>query len=494
MTMKNESNESYVNRTALILFTVLTSIIALAYLVQLVKGELEPYKVAIVEVFDLLPMILGWVLYKRDPDTTYVKHVIGIGYGIFYAIICFITTNTVLVFVYAIPTVLLTSMFDDMRLSLTTGIGVSLIAIIHAIRFASYKNWEGGAVADLEIEVLIMIIISVFSYTVNKVITKINSSRIITINAASEKTSKMLDSIMEVSHQLADDVAEVSSKMDQLALSSEETLTAMHEVQSGSTDSAESIQNQLVKTEEIQKQIENVTRTSESIGVNMQDTVDAIHEGRDNIGNLIRQAQESEAAGNEVVRVVEGLRATTQQMESIVELINNVASQTSLLSLNASIEAARAGEAGRGFAVVASEISNLAGQTQNATGNISTLIDGISSEINKVVGAINSLVESNRIQNEAAGVTSQSFDKIVESARRIRTDSGELSNIVARLAEANSEIVESIQTVSAITEEVSAHSTTTVSTTETNREIVEEVRSLVGDVIEAAERLKATEA
>ena len=492
--MKNESNESYVNRTALILFTVLTSIIALAYLVQLVKGELEPYKVAIVEVFDLLPMILGWVLYKRDPDTTYVKHVIGIGYGIFYAIICFITTNTVLVFVYAIPTVLLTSMFDDLRLSLTTGIGVSLIAIIHAIRFASFKNWEGGAVADLEIEVLIMIIISVFSYTVNKVITKINSGRIITINAASEKTSKMLDSIMEVSHQLADDVAEVSSKMDQLALSSEETLTAMHEVQSGSTDSAESIQNQLVKTEEIQKQIENVTRTSESIGVNMQDTVDAIHEGRDNIGNLIRQAQESEAAGNEVVRVVEGLRATTQQMESIVELINNVASQTSLLSLNASIEAARAGEAGRGFAVVASEISNLAGQTQNATGNISTLIDGISSEINKVVGAINSLVESNRIQNEAAGVTSQSFDKIVESARRIRTDSGELSNIVARLAEANSEIVESIQTVSAITEEVSAHSTTTVSTTETNREIVEEVRSLVGDVIEAAERLKATEA
>ncbi|MBR1876299.1 MAG: hypothetical protein IJ805_04245 [Lachnospiraceae bacterium] len=492
--MKNESNESYVNRTALILFTVLTSIIALAYLVQLVKGELEPYKVAIVEVFDLLPMILGWVLYKRDPDTTYVKHVIGIGYGIFYAIICFITTNTVLVFVYAIPTVLLTSMFDDMRLSLTTGIGVSLIAIIHAIRFASYKNWEGGAVADLEIEVLIMIIISVFSYTVNKVITKINSGRIITINAASEKTSKMLDSIMEVSHQLADDVAEVSSKMDQLALSSEETLTAMHEVQSGSTDSAESIQNQLVKTEEIQKQIENVTRASESIGVNMQDTVDAIHEGRDNIGNLIRQAQESETAGNEVVREVEDLRATTQQMESIVELINNVASQTSLLSLNASIEAARAGEAGRGFAVVASEISNLAGQTQNATGNISTLIDGISSEINKVVGAINSLVESNRIQNEAAGVTSQSFDKIVESARRIRTDSGELSNIVARLAEANNEIVESIQTVSAITEEVSAHSTTTVSTTETNREIVEEVRSLVGDVIEAAERLKATEA
>ncbi|MCR5486994.1 MAG: hypothetical protein K6F35_05630 [Lachnospiraceae bacterium] len=488
--MKNESTDSYINRTALILFTILTSIIAAAYLVQLFKGELEYYKVIAVEVFDLVPMLACWILYKRDTGTKLIKHIIGIGYGIFYAIVCFITTNTILVFVYAIPTVLLTSMFDDVKLSVTTGIGVSVISAIHAVRFASLKNWEGGAVADLEIEVLIMILISVFSITVNRVITKINTGRISTINSASEKTSKMLGSIMEVSHQLVDDVAEVSEKIDQLAQSSEETLSAMHEVQSGSTDSAESIQNQLIKTEEIQRQIENVTHTSESIGINMQDTVDAIHEGRDNIGNLIRQAKESETAGNEAVREVEGLHDTTKQMESIVELINNVASQTSLLALNASIEAARAGDAGRGFAVVATEISNLAGQTQNATGNISTLIEGISTDINKVVNAINSLVESNRIQNEAAEVTSQSFDKIVESARRIRTDSGELSNFVSRLAEANNEIVESIQTVSAITEEVSAHSTTTCSTTETNRQIVDEVRALVGDVTEAAERLK----
>ena len=57
-------------------------------------------------------------------------------------------------------------------------------------------------------------------------------------------------------------------------------------------------------------------------------------------------------------------------MQSITQLINDVASQTSLLALNASIEAARAGEAGKGFAVVASEISNLAAKTKEATVNI----------------------------------------------------------------------------------------------------------------------------
>lgn len=489
----SRSNEAVANKTALVLFTVLTSIISLAYIIQLVKGEAGMDKFLPVEIFDLGPMILCWIIYRRNPESQLIKHVIGIGYGIFYVIVCMITTNTILVFVYAIPTILLTAMYNDIRLSVTTGIGVSVIAVIHAIKFASLRNWEEGAMADLEIEVLIMIVVSVFSIVVNNVIARMNAANVRVINASSEKTARMLESIMENSGRLIEDVGLVSDKMKELAVSSSNTLTAMQEVQSGSTDSAESIQNQLLKTEEIQRQIENVTSTSENIGVNVNDAVEAIHEGRENIKKLIDQSEVSAKAGNDVANEVEDLRSSTQQMDAIIQIINNIADQTALLALNASIEAARAGEAGRGFAVVASEISNLAGQTQSATGNISELIEGISSEINKVVAAINSLVDSNKIQNESAEVTSQSFDKIVESTRRIRDDSGELSNIVGKLVSANEEIVESIQTISAITEEVSAHSTTTCTETENNERTVMEVQKLVQDMIEAADRLKAVE-
>ena len=170
-----------------------------------------------------------------------------------------------MVFVYAIPTVILCAMFNDFKLSVSSGIGVSLIAIIHAVKFASSKNWEDGAMADFEIEALIMILVSVFSITVNKVITDINASSIREINDAGEKNENMLSSVIQVSGTLVSDVDEVSEKIAKLVTSSEDTLTAMREVQSGSTDTAESVQNQLIKTEEIQTQIENVTNATNNI-------------------------------------------------------------------------------------------------------------------------------------------------------------------------------------------------------------------------------------
>ena len=488
---KERSQQATANRTGLILFTVLTGIISVAYIIQFIKGEAGLSLFLPVEILDLVPMIIGWVLYRANNETNLIKHVIAVGYGIFYLVLCMISTNTILVFVYALPTVIMVSMFNDYKLSVTSGVGVSIIAVIHAIKFASSRNWEGGAVADLEIEALIMIICSVFSIVTNKVITNINAMNMEEINESGQKTTHLLDEVMEVSGSIIKDVEDVSDKMTMLAASSQETLAAMQEIQSGTSETADSVQNQLYKTEEIQSQIDQVTNAADNIGENVNETVTACREGRDNIDKLMEQVQLSEQAGTDVMKEVDELSEATKKMQSIVELISNVAEQTSLLALNASIEAARAGEAGRGFAVVATEISNLAGQTQTATGNISGLIQNISDEMNGVVTSINSLVESNKMQNESAHITQGSFEKIVENIRFIRDDSTNLSDIVGKLAGANQEIVESVQTISAITEEVSAHSTNTCEATEQNEKIVEEVQNVVENMTKNAEKLKS---
>ena len=111
--------------------------------------------------------------------------------------------------------------------------------------------------------------------------------------------------------------------------------------------------------------------------------------------------------------------------------------------------------------------------------------------MNKVADAVTSLVENNRLQNESAEVTSESFSKIVDSIRNIRTDSQNLTGVVSKLVSANHEIVESIQTISAITEQVSAHSTTTCEATQQNEKIVEDVQEVVLRMIDNAEKLSA---
>lgn len=490
MDVKVNNDLSRNNKQVMNLFTIVTVVLFLAYLVQYIKGEKSLGVFIALTLTDLIPMIIGWIVYKINNDTIYIKHIVGIGYAIFYTVSCF-TSYEQQVYVYAVPMIMVVVLYSDIPYSMMISIGVSLIAVIHAIWFAAREGFTSTAVAAMEIEIALMVLVSIFSVVVNRMITKENEEKINTINEAGEKTTKMLDEIMSVSGEIIDDVAVVSDKMTMLAASSEETLSAMQEIQSGTGDTAESVQNQLYKTEEIQTQINQVTGSAENIGENVNVTVDACHEGRENIEKLMEQVRISEQAGSEVMKQVDELKDATAKMQSIVELIQSVASQTSLLALNASIEAARAGEAGRGFAVVATEISNLAGQTQTATGNISELIESISKEMTEVVSSIDSLVESNKMQNESAHITQGSFEKIVESIRSIRENSTNLSEIVGKLASANEEIVESVQTISAITEEVSAHSNNTCEATENNEIIVEEVQLLVEGMTMKAEKLKA---
>ena len=177
-------------------------------------------------------------------------------------------------------------------------------------------------------------------------------------------------------------------------------------------------------------------------------------------------------------------------MQSITELINSVADQTGLLSLNASIEAARAGEAGRGFAVVASEISTLASQTQEATKNIDALISDITDKLQDVSEAVRSFADGTKQQYTVAQETVQSFGQIEKDTTQIEQQVSQMASAISSLTEANHSIVESVQNISAITEEVSAHSNETYESSEKNAQIVEETGKIAAFLQDRASALK----
>lgn len=288
---------------------------------------------------------------------------------------------------------------------------------------------------------------------------------------------------------MVNNISDVTNKIIDLDTAIVNNVDAMNEVNNGTCESANAIQNQLLKTKQIQNNIDEVKDASITIQNDVNKAVSDINNGQELITLLKRVTHHCEDDGKLVADELNRFKEYTSKMNSIIDLITNVATQTSLLSLNASIEAARAGEAGKGFAVVATEISDLANQTTSATDDITSLINNISNELQIMIDTIDKLLEGNKAQIKHVEETSLSFTKITSNINTIQEKSRDLINVVKSLEISNTAIIESIQTVSSITEEVAAHSNETLNSSEQNKDVVSNIKSIIEDLNESANNL-----
>ena len=222
----------------------------------------------------------------------------------------------------------------------------------------------------------------------------------------------------------------------------------------------------------------------------MRETVEVSEKGRQDMEKVSKALEGIELSIHNLQEAVDKVGTASGEIVDITNLIGSIAEETNLLSLNASIEAARAGEAGRGFAVVASEISQMAQQTKDSTVQISQLIENVSNAIQMVVEVSGSMISMIESQNETTEKTAESFTVIEKNSDNVYGQSNELAAYVTKLADANKKIIDSISTISAISEEVAAHASDTLSATESNNVIVEELAALSGQLETLAQELK----
>lgn len=489
MTKEKEFNEGRsVNMVALACHIVLAVILEGSYFLEVMKGaRTVPYYI-VFSILALGPVIWEMLVFRNKPDSPHLKYYIGIFYSIFYIFVVF-TTVSVIAFTFIIPIYMVLILYSDFKLCVSVSGAGFIVNVIFLIEQGVIGNLRSEDMATYEIRMALLLIIAIFICLATKTLEKVNNHKLSELDKEKETVSNLLSSVMAISGQMSEGIVDVTGHMQELGNAVSETRNAMQEVSEGTSDTAESIQNQLSKTEEIQNYIEQMAKVVESIADSMTQAKGNVDSGRENIDTLLKQMSASEKVGKEAVEDMKALEEYTHNMQSIIDLITSVASQTSLLSLNASIEAARAGEAGRGFAVVATEISNLANQTQEATVKITEVIQNVSSKLQIAVNAVGQLMDSSRQQSESAAQASDSFGMIAESTNRVNEQSIYLNDAVSRLSEANSGIVESIQTISAIVQEVTAHSQETYTVSDRNTGIVQEVSRIVENLNNQARQL-----
>lgn len=487
--MKQRTEMGRSNFYAMTCHTIIALVLTAAYGIEtFIKGEREPWYFIVVVLMGLGPVLMEQIVFKKNNDTTMVKHFIGYGYALFYIFLVFTATNP-LTFTYSMPMILIISVYNDLAYSLKINVGCIIVNIAQIIIGASNHSLGYTNMAGAEIQIALVVMMAAFSVTLSNVLSKNNKAKLDVISEQKEKDEAKFNETLEIVSKMTADINDMYAKIAEVLDTANYTKTAMEEVTKGTTDTSNAVSNQLLQTQQIQDNLNEVDTAATTLLNEMQVTKDEIEAGRVNMGDMVNKVNESVETGKEVAGQLETLDEKINEMNSIVEIINGITSRTALLALNASIEAARAGEAGRGFAVVAGEISNMATQTKEATVHITELIANVSEAITKVVTYIKGMLVEINAEKEITESTAKSFEQISDSSDVMSQSVNRVTEILTELVKANTDIIDSIQTISGVSEEVTAHASETLDAEEDNVTRLEEVSSLMADLKELTAKL-----
>lgn len=298
------------------------------------------------------------------------------------------------------------------------------------------------------------------------------------VKETNDEIGLIIEKMKELTQSLGNIVGKIRNSSDTMSANSYElndtssqTLAANNEISKAVEDVAEGSTGMASSISKINENLEEMSRETKDINESVNEIRNqtaAVQDSSKIMNNKIKSMQNSSQKMDDgisaISKRIETVNTTVDKVSNIVSVIEEISSETNLLSLNASIEAARAGDAGKGFAVVAQEIRVLSDNTNTELENIKQIISSLVEECRYCVQASGTIVEDNAKQKEEIKAVLDEFGSLDEQIQKTAEKADEIEELVTAMIELNDDITKSSNSLTdvsaanaAATEEMNAN-------------------------------------
>lgn len=432
-----------------------------------------------------------YVVYFIKKDGNLFRFVSIIGYAAIYGI-ALINAKSDTVFTMAFPIMVMYVLyFDTLFMGIISGVFLvlNIVSVVMAAISGSMPSGIDFALSSALLQAATIGVAGSALTWITHLEKVMKGEQMNEVKSEKEKSEQILSDVLALGNTVKENTNKADALMEELNDATTTALETLKAVADSNNDNAKNIESQTVMTSNIQEMIitadSNASRMERIAG----DSLNMVSEGRKLVEKLDDKASNISAMNEQVMNTINEFVKNAIEVRGITDKINGISSQTNLLSLNASIESARAGEAGRGFAVVADEIRNLADETKTLTAEINGIVETLENNASGTKETVSKVVASIEDEKVLIDDSMGTYVKMEDMFKQLYESVTDTQKQLKQIVDSNNAIVDSINQLSAASEEVAASMDMAVELSNNNMAKTKEAGGLMEEIVTSANQL-----